>query len=342
MAQLGFDASQVAPDAGQMGALPAGWVVVAMTASEIVPTQAEGGARLKVTLDVLEPEWAKGRKVFEGFNIRNANPVAQEIAYKQLSAVCHAVGILQVQDSEQLHGRPMKVKLKVVPPVYEDDGVTVKYADKNEVVAWKPVNEAVELIKQPASGGAPAGNQQPQGGYQQQQPQGNFQQQPNNGGQMQQGNFQQPNGQMQQPQGQQNFQQGNQGNFQQQQPQGQQNFQQQPNGQQQNMQQHPQGQQNMQQGQQNFQAQQPWEQGQQQNMQQGNFQQQNGQQNGGSPNQGGQGGFDPSQQQYPQGNPNGQVQQQNVQQQAVNQQPDQAAQTAGQATPPWHKPQGQQ
>lgn len=135
MAQLGFDATQVQPDAGQLDPVPAGWYNVMVDESEIKPTNDGMGARLACRFQILDGQFV-GRKLFTGFNIRNANPVAQEIAFKQLSALAHAVGVLQVQDSAQLHNIPLKVRVKVVPP---KDG----YDAKNEITAFKNINEQV-------------------------------------------------------------------------------------------------------------------------------------------------------------------------------------------------------
>src|SRR4051812_8845847 len=107
MAQLNFDASQVAPDTGAV-TVPAGWYNVQMDESEIKPTSKGDGAYLQCRFSILDGQF-QNRKLFSRFNIRNPNPVAAEIGFKQLSAVAHAVGVLQVNDSQQLHGRPLKV-----------------------------------------------------------------------------------------------------------------------------------------------------------------------------------------------------------------------------------------
>lgn len=135
MALLGFDATTVQPDTGQLDPIPAGWYIVSMDESDVKPTNDGLGARLAVRFVVLDGQYA-GRKIYSGFNIRNANPVAQEIAFKQLSALAHAVGVLNVQDSAQLHNIPLKVRVKIKPP---KDG----YEAQNEITAYKNINEDV-------------------------------------------------------------------------------------------------------------------------------------------------------------------------------------------------------
>lgn len=135
MAHLGFDATQVVPDSGQLDPIPAGWYNVMVDESELKPTSDGLGARLAVRFNVIDGQYAN-RKIYTGFNIRNANPVAQEIAFKQLSALAHAVGVLQVQDSNQLHSIPLKVRVKIRPP---KDG----YDAQNDITAFKNINEDV-------------------------------------------------------------------------------------------------------------------------------------------------------------------------------------------------------
>ncbi len=57
-----------------------------------------------------------GRKLFDRLNLVNANAQTVEIAQRTLSAICHATGRLQVQDSEDLHLIPMLADVTVKPP----------------------------------------------------------------------------------------------------------------------------------------------------------------------------------------------------------------------------------
>lgn len=163
MAQLGFDARQVAPDTG-FETIPAGWYKAQIDESEIKPTKGGDGAYLSLRFVILEGQY-HGRKVFVMLNIRNASAQAQEIAYKQLSAVCHAVGVLDCQDSAMLHGRPMNIKVKIRKDdsgQYEDQNVISTYKDINEKVgatAAAPGNvpPAFGATPPPPPGGAPAG-----------------------------------------------------------------------------------------------------------------------------------------------------------------------------------------
>lgn len=147
MAQLNFDASGVQPSTGISDPVPAGWYNVAIDESEIKPTKDASGAYLNLRFNILDGQYA-GRKVFTLLNIKNNNAQAVEIAYRDLSAICHAVGVMQVQDSQQLHGKPLKIRVTVSP-------ATAEYEARNNIKAFKNINEQVGGVAgQPAPQGA--------------------------------------------------------------------------------------------------------------------------------------------------------------------------------------------
>lgn len=157
--QLNFDSTNV-PVAAALDPIPAGWYVCAMTASEMKPTNTPGGMYLEAEYTVLDGDY-KGRKVFDRLNLQNANPVAVEIAYKQLSAICHATGVIQVANSEQLHNRPLMVKVSMRPAGQGKDGNM--YEANNEVKGYKGVEVqaaaapmAPPPVTPPAAPAAPA------------------------------------------------------------------------------------------------------------------------------------------------------------------------------------------
>lgn len=106
-----FDATAVAPREA-MDVLPDGDYPVIVEASEWKQTKSGTGAYLELTLQVIDGP-AKGRKVWDRLNLSNPNQTAVDIAQQTLSAICHAVGVLRVNDSTQLHNLPMLAKVKV-------------------------------------------------------------------------------------------------------------------------------------------------------------------------------------------------------------------------------------
>lgn len=108
-----FDASKVDPNAG-FEPIPAGEYVVMITDSAMMPTRAQDGEYLKLTFKVLEGPYA-GRLIWSNLNLVNKNEKAVEIANKELSGICHAVDVMNPEDSQELHGIPMRGKVKIKP-----------------------------------------------------------------------------------------------------------------------------------------------------------------------------------------------------------------------------------
>ena len=125
MATLNFDATTVAPSA-PAGIVPAGDYNVQIVKSEVKPTRDATGHYLTLEFEILDGEF-KNRHLWTNLNIWNQNETACRIAQQQLSAIAHAVGVLQVADSELLHNKPLMVNVVV-------KAGTEQYPDsKNEV-----------------------------------------------------------------------------------------------------------------------------------------------------------------------------------------------------------------
>lgn len=133
-----FDASNIDPTP-RFDPLPAGDYNVIITASEMKVTKDGTGEYLELTLEVQDGEFA-GRKLFDRLNLNNPNRKAVEIAQRQLAQICHAVGVLQVTDSEQLHFRPLVAIVKVRPA----DG---QYDAANEIKGYKAAAGAPVMQK---------------------------------------------------------------------------------------------------------------------------------------------------------------------------------------------------
>jgi len=131
MAYLGmnFNAEEVKP-AGDFSALPSGDYAVIISNSELKPTKNGSGEMLVLTLCVVEGEH-KDRYLWSRLNLKNDNEKAVEIGQRQLSAICHATGVMRLSDSAELHDKPMMVKVAYVPPKGE-------YGESNDIKAWKP------------------------------------------------------------------------------------------------------------------------------------------------------------------------------------------------------------
>jgi len=128
MAKLDFDARTVEPQKS-FEPLPAGNYLAAISASEMKTTKTGDGAYLELTFSVIDGP-CKGRKIWARLNLRNPNPQAVQIAKSELSAICHAVGVMTPRDSVELHNLPLIVTVKCKKR--EDNGDIV-----NEISGYK-------------------------------------------------------------------------------------------------------------------------------------------------------------------------------------------------------------
>ena len=150
MVQLNFDPQSVRPMM-EREAIPAGWYNVMVEKEEAQPTKDGQGAFLKLQFTVLDGAY-KDAKLFTRLNIRNANPVAVEIAYSELRSICEAVNIRSLADSAMLLNIPLKVKVKV------RKDPTGQYEDQNEITSYRSINHQVPVntIAAPVQQAAPA------------------------------------------------------------------------------------------------------------------------------------------------------------------------------------------
>jgi hypothetical protein len=176
-----FNAQQYDPTQG-VGSLPIGKHPVIVESSEVKANKANDGGYLQLNLRIIDgPQ--QGTTGAYRLNLYHSNQQTVEIAHRQLSAICHVIGVFQVTDSSQLHNLPFLIE---VGPQKNDP----QYTEVKKVFDMNG--------NEPGKAGAGVPAAQPQ----QQQPQGGagFGQQPQGqnggawGGQPQQQPAQQPAG----------------------------------------------------------------------------------------------------------------------------------------------------
>jgi hypothetical protein len=125
--------------------IPAGWYMAMIDESSLVDTKGgTGNKMLKLRFNIIEGQFAN-RKVFTNFNIIHSNVMTQEIAQKQLKAVCVAVGHHGlITDSAELHAKPCRIKVKIRK-------ATEEYEASNDIVSYLSKDAPL-----PASAGATA------------------------------------------------------------------------------------------------------------------------------------------------------------------------------------------
>lgn len=128
MATLNFNAQAVQPAQNNFAPIPAGVYPAQIIDSELRELRSGNGQALSLQFEILGDKFA-GRKVFANLNIYHTNPDAQRIAQEQLSAICHSVGVMHLQDSSQLHNKPLNIRVKI----RKQEG----YEDRNEISGYE-------------------------------------------------------------------------------------------------------------------------------------------------------------------------------------------------------------
>lgn len=135
--KLNFNAANVAPVTLDTQYVPTNWYGLKITDSEIKPTSTNNGTILAITLEVQAGAY-KGARIIENLNLQNPNEKAVKIGQGMLSTICHAVGQLNLVDSQQLHNISFYGKLKLEPP----QGT---YQPRNSLVNAKSIKETVDI-----------------------------------------------------------------------------------------------------------------------------------------------------------------------------------------------------
>lgn len=179
MGRLGstFDATKHDTTQSDYSELPNGDYELEIEASEV--KEGANGTGLKTTMTVLRPDEYRGRKVFNFYNLEHKNAQAQEIGQRQFASLCRAIGVSEVEDSEELHfkaftakiglGKPSKdgqypARAEIKKYYFPDEGnVPQPSIDTNQPVAQaRPANDnrpAAANSNKPAPAAAATGGQ---------------------------------------------------------------------------------------------------------------------------------------------------------------------------------------
>ena len=123
--------------------IPAGNYVAEVNRSEVKQTKDGRGSYLSLSFKIIEGEFA-GRLIFQNITLTNANATAQAIGREQMAQLAGACGILSLQDSEQLHGIAMTIRVAI------ETDKTGQYEPRNTIKKFFPL-------------GSPMHNTAPQG-----------------------------------------------------------------------------------------------------------------------------------------------------------------------------------
>jgi hypothetical protein len=159
MALINFKASaiQIEERSNSFDPLPAGEYEMMIVKSETKPTKANTGHYLELEMHVISGQHS-GRRHWERLNLDNPNHQAVKIAQESLAKLCMAIGIDDVEDSEQLHDQPFVAEI----------GIDKKDSTRNVIWGYQGIGGHINNAKPkapaaPAPSAAPAKSAKPWG-----------------------------------------------------------------------------------------------------------------------------------------------------------------------------------
>jgi hypothetical protein len=146
----GFDTRSVEPTKeSDFGLLPPDRYTVEISDAKVKNTKAGDGKYLEVTLTVIDGAF-KSRKLWERFNLKNANKQAEEISARELAGLGIACGLTVFSDSSELLGKMVVATVKIKAKEGQEP--------ENTVVAYRACGEetAAPAAARPATVARPA------------------------------------------------------------------------------------------------------------------------------------------------------------------------------------------
>lgn len=149
-----INASEIPEQDNNFDPLPAGWYTAAINGADLRTTKAGNGQFIAVRYDITGPSH-QGRVVWGNINIKNPNATAEQIGRQQLGYIMRAIGLESVQDTDQLVGGNLQIKLKVTKSEQYGDGNDVSGFKALEGSAPPPVQPQAQQESKPAASTPP-------------------------------------------------------------------------------------------------------------------------------------------------------------------------------------------
>ena len=147
-----FNAADLPQGTGNFDPIPAGVYTASITQANLRDTKDGTGKMIAVRYDITGPSH-QGRVIFSNINIRNKSPKAEEIGRQQLGDIMRAIGLASLQDTDQLIGGQLQIKVDIE----KKEG----YEARNQVKGFKALSgspapaPAAAPAPAPAAGAAP-------------------------------------------------------------------------------------------------------------------------------------------------------------------------------------------
>jgi hypothetical protein len=141
-----FNAADAPATRTEFAPVPAGWYLSTIHSAEVKQTKAGTGEYVKVRYNLVGGEHAN-RVVFGNLNLKNQNEAAQNIGRQQLGEIMRAIGLPTIQDTDQLVGGVLEIKLSV-----RDDP---QWGVSNEVKGFRASNHSAPAPAPKVAANAP-------------------------------------------------------------------------------------------------------------------------------------------------------------------------------------------
>jgi hypothetical protein len=129
-----FDLDDLPESENSYDPIPEGWYEAVINKAEPKKTKDGTGTYINVRYDIVGPTH-QGRVVFSIINVKNKSAIAQNIGLQNLKQLMRAIGIKRVDDTDQLIGG--RLSIKVVVRTQEG------YEPSNDVRGYKAIEGAV-------------------------------------------------------------------------------------------------------------------------------------------------------------------------------------------------------
>ncbi len=157
MADLGgtFDPSAVKDD---RQLIPDGEVLAQIFESDLIDNKSGTGKIAKFGWEIINGQF-QGRKLWTQENVSHSNVQAQEIGQRNLKRICEGAGVGPIRNTEDLHFKPMLIKIG-------HDEAKNGYDASNKILGYKFYGPTGSAPPAPAAqtGGNPQPNNPPASG----------------------------------------------------------------------------------------------------------------------------------------------------------------------------------
>jgi hypothetical protein len=135
-----FDSAGIEPSKPREGVIPKGWYRAHVVEASMKDAKTAGNKFAELEWSLLDGEH-KGRKVWDRLNVVNDSEKAQDIARRDMAAICHATGVLKFRFLDELKYKPVEILVAVMPAKGE-------FPEKNEVKGYRSVQSNGEPPRQ--------------------------------------------------------------------------------------------------------------------------------------------------------------------------------------------------